>query len=514
MSTPEPTRREGLRSRWAWSATLPVLGVGYFLAYIPYSFLVKATTDGLLPGVPKVTGFLLLPASALATLVCTYVGVTLLGAWRHVGRREVGGLSLPLPRLLVVLSGLCTAVIIATTTLAYAFPGVSIVLMMVLMRGGVLGIGRVTDMVQGRRVHWTAIAGFVLTGVAVAIGLVGGQDLQLGAPAALVIGAYLAGYVVRFHVIQRLSKTDDRLATHRYIVEEQMVAMPALLLICVAAAVAGPAEVQQQVRAGFALLTTGGAGLAPALFVGVSYAALYVFGTLIYLHPREYTCCVPVNRASSILAGVIASLAITALFGQPLPSAAQFVGAGLLASALFVIALPDLRPRVERGRERVADCLILFVCTGNTARSPIAQALCTAALAERLNRSGGELAAMGLTVASAGVKARVGAPMKPEAVAALAALGVPPHDHVARQFTPALAAQASAIYCMTAAQAEDARALAPDAAAKIRCLASGDELEEPVGLPATLQFAEHARAALQSMFDEFLLQFGGLRSAT
>jgi protein-tyrosine-phosphatase len=516
VSTLEPTRRdrrEGERPRWAWSTTLPALGVGYFLAYIPYSFLVKASTDGLLPGVPKVSGFLLLPGSALATLLATFAGLSLVGAWRHV-RRSSTGLALPVPRLPVVLSGLCTAVIIATTTLAYAFPGVSIVVMMVLMRGGVLTIGRFTDMARGRRVHWTAIAGCLLTGIAVVIGLFGGADLTLGTAAAWVIGAYLAGYLVRFQVIQRLSKTHDSLATHRYIVEEQMVAMPALLLLCVVAAISGPADVQREVRAGFTLLATGGTALAPALLVGVSYAALYVFGTLIYLHPREYTCCVPVNRASSILAGVLASVAIAVLFDQPLPSASQFAGAALLATALFVIAWPDLRPRWERTRDQVADCLILFVCTGNTARSPIAQALCSAAIGERLRLSRQDLAERGLTIASAGVKARVGAPMKPDAIAALGALGVPPHDHAARQFTPELAAQAAAIYCMTAAQVEQALAIAPHAAAKIRCLAVQDELEEPVGLPATLQFAEHARAAIHTRFDDLLLHLGQLRCAT
>ena len=44
--------------------------------------------------------------------------------------------------------------------------------------------------------------------------------------------------------------------------------------------------------------------------VGLFYSTLYVFGTLIYLDPREYAWSVPINRASSVFSAAIASYAL------------------------------------------------------------------------------------------------------------------------------------------------------------------------------------------------------------
>src|SRR5712691_6240493 len=56
----------------------------------------------------------------------------------------------------------------------------------------------------------------------------------------------------------------------------------------------------------------------------------------------------------------------------------------------------------------VTPCRILFVCTGNTCRSPLAEALCKKRLAEQLGCRVDELAERGYVVASAGVSAYPG----------------------------------------------------------------------------------------------------------
>jgi protein-tyrosine-phosphatase len=78
---------------------------------------------------------------------------------------------------------------------------------------------------------------------------------------------------------------------------------------------------------------------------------------------------------------------------------------------------------------------VLFVCTGNTCRSPFAEAL-----ARR------ELGPAGHEFSSAGTNAYVGAPCPPEAVEiALAHHGIDLSGHRARQLTPELEADADLV---------------------------------------------------------------------
>ena len=76
------------------------------------------------------------------------------GWWRYAGRREFFGLSVPFPNRWTFLSGLCIATIIGTTTLAFSFSGISILFVLVLLRGGVLIIGPIVDASLNRSVRW------------------------------------------------------------------------------------------------------------------------------------------------------------------------------------------------------------------------------------------------------------------------------------------------------------------------------------------------------------------------
>ena len=70
-----------------------LLALGYFAFYIPYSALTKALSLGLLPGMSgPVSGFLILPATAVATTVVLLIVVTASGGGSASDRRSVLGL--------------------------------------------------------------------------------------------------------------------------------------------------------------------------------------------------------------------------------------------------------------------------------------------------------------------------------------------------------------------------------------------------------------------------------------
>jgi len=322
--------------------------LGYFLSYAPYSALTAAMSHGILPGQRHFAGLELLPLSALASMVGMFIYLSVAGWWKYASRKTILGVSLPMPGRWTFLSGLCSAAIILTTTMAYTFDGVSILFMMVLMRGGVLVTAPLVDVLSGRKVRWESAAALALSLGAVCLSLLGGSDYRLSWVAGIDIAIYLCSYFVRMRFMSRLAKSDDPNASRRYFVEEQMVATPAavLLLVCIALAAhslpatSGAATVALLVRQGFA--EAAGPALGWLLLIGFFSQGTGVFGALIMLDKRENSFCMPVNRASSVLAGVVASYALAFWLGQSHPGTIELVSAALLIVAILMLSLPPL----------------------------------------------------------------------------------------------------------------------------------------------------------------------------
>src|SRR5262249_29161661 len=93
--------------------------------------------------------------------------------------------------------------------------------------------------------------------------------------------------------------------------------------------------------------------------------------------------------------------------------------------------------------------VILFVCTGNTCRSPMAAAMCRKLLAERLQCTPAELPQHGYEVLSAGMAAYEGDRATPEAVEAVRELGVDLSSHASKPLTAELITRADYLITMT-----------------------------------------------------------------
>ena len=313
---------------------------GYFACYAPYSALTKLVSQGRLGGMTgPIDGFELLPITTVVSLLAMLTFLTVKGWWRHASRATVFGVIVIAPGRWTFLSGLATAAIIASTTLAYTFRGVSIVFMMLLMRGGVLAIAPVVDAVGKRRVHvnsWAAL-GLSLGGLVITLG--DGASYELAAVGMIDVAVYLTAYFVRLRLMSHVAKSSDRTASIRYFVEEQMVATPAIVALLALLAVVGQGPMMLSVRAGFGGLLGSGAVTA-AVAIGALSQGTGIFGALILLDARENAFCVPVNRASSVLAGVLATAALAIMgLGHGLP-ASELWGAGCVLGAIVVLALP------------------------------------------------------------------------------------------------------------------------------------------------------------------------------
>jgi protein-tyrosine-phosphatase len=93
--------------------------------------------------------------------------------------------------------------------------------------------------------------------------------------------------------------------------------------------------------------------------------------------------------------------------------------------------------------------LVLFVCTGNTCRSPLAEALARRSTAEALRVEDDDVLAHGLWFASAGVSAYPGDPASDGSLESAAELGIDLAAHRSQPVTPELARRAARVYCLT-----------------------------------------------------------------
>ena len=150
--------------------------------------------------------------------------------------------------------------------------------------------------------------------------------------------------------------------------------------------------------------------------------------------------------------------------------------------------------------EEAALCRIVFVCTGNTCRSPLAEGLCKKLLADKMGCTSADLRRHGFCVQSAGLAAMMGAEAAPEAVTASRGFDVDLSGHQSQSLTVEMLLHADRLYAMTGAHLrmlDGIRGVTP------RLLSpAGEDVADPIGAPADV-YRDCARQ-LYSYLEEIL----------
>jgi protein-tyrosine phosphatase len=131
--------------------------------------------------------------------------------------------------------------------------------------------------------------------------------------------------------------------------------------------------------------------------------------------------------------------------------------------------------------EEMSKVNFLFLCTGNTCRSPMAEGMFRKNLAEKLGCEVDQLEKMGYKVSSAGVMNLSGTPASAEAIAACAAKGIDIKRHRSQTLTRELAEESDFIFAMTQVHCEEAADIEPEAARKCMLLGGDREIYDPIG---------------------------------
>lgn len=325
----------------------------YFLAYLPNVIITKLISSQPHPGLGRpLSGLEILPSSLIVSTILTYLFIWLSGWHQDAHGKMVGGVRVPVPTRYTLLSGLGTALVLFTVPLSFTFEGVSIPFIQLLMRGDILIIAPLVDIMFGRKVRWWSWTALLMVLVALGITLSDRGGLYLPPLAILTVVLYTIGYFVRLAVMTKVSKSGDSASIRQYFVEEKIFALPLSVAILAAISASGIGRQSGALGWGFLSVWTDPV-IWPLFWIGLTLTIVSVFAAIILLDKRENAYCVPLERAASLIAGVGGAVLLAWFWGLPMPRPAELVGAAILIAAIVLLSLAPRWSRNGKGEEQL-----------------------------------------------------------------------------------------------------------------------------------------------------------------
>jgi len=150
---------------------------------------------------------------------------------------------------------------------------------------------------------------------------------------------------------------------------------------------------------------------------------------------------------------------------------------------------------------------ILFVCAGNTCRSPMAAAFCREYMSEKLDCAVDETEFRGYKIVSAGLMAGSGMPASSEVVGICARKGIDLSGHRSRPLTSGEVESSDYIFAMDSSNRERVLQICPAAAEKCMLLDGKGQISDPIGAGVDVyeECAKQVERALAERMDQILI---------
>ncbi|MCE5339717.1 MAG: threonylcarbamoyl-AMP synthase [Planctomycetaceae bacterium] len=135
----------------------------------------------------------------------------------------------------------------------------------------------------------------------------------------------------------------------------------------------------------------------------------------------------------------------------------------------------------ERRIQKMYAINIVFVCSGNTCRSPMAEALAKKKMAEKLGCNINQLEEYGYNIESAGILAVNGISASEGSIMFCESRGINLHTHRSQRLTGAKIRLADHIFAMSNGHKDAIIRICPQAEQKCMMLIDGQEVDDPIG---------------------------------
>lgn len=337
------------------------LSLGYFTFYIITGITVKYFTGSASNGFPGMNQIEYLVYNTIGgNFIALSVAVGL--RWYRIKSNKMiswGAIRVPQEIFYIIPSGICTAVVIPTTTLMYMLP-ISVMVAMVIMRASVIIISRTVDAIQIRqgilkkRVYaeenYAVI--FALLAAATNIFWVGAGDFDfVHSPAAVaILSSYIVAYSFRIYIMNYYKNTRAagvKLDNNGFFAIEQIAATTVMIvsgymLFHASAWFQLPNIQLVQFRQS---LVSAHSMWVWAVVAGFAYGMVAFFSVFIFMFKgRTATFSGLVNRLTSLVAGTMATVGSFFLFQGRFPKMQDWL------SLLWILIAVGFLSRAEKKR--------------------------------------------------------------------------------------------------------------------------------------------------------------------
>lgn len=331
------------------------LCIGYFIFYVITGVSVKYFLGS---GMPDM--YYLVYSTIGGNLLA--LSIVLVFRWYRLQSNRIinfMGMNIPEEYLYIIPSGICTAVVIPTTTLMYSLP-ISVMVAMVIMRGSVIIISRIVDAIQihkgilKKKVYMEENIAvlFALTAVGINVfsGKEGGFDFLYNIAAVVILLSYIVAYFIRIYIMNFYKNTRGKgiKQDNKGFFAIEQIAAGATLLIAGIIIYYSPGlfgwdfpQIIDYTKA----FNEPSPSWSSAMIAGTAFGAVAFFSVFIFMFKgRTATFAGLVNRLTSLIAGTAATLISYYFFKGKFPGNEDWI------SLVFILIAVGFITKAEKKR--------------------------------------------------------------------------------------------------------------------------------------------------------------------